>query len=283
MKPIMIPAMLLYILLSLFTIGGHASPWAMSYSVFTSGNGCKDQGTISGEIGTIASKGFQGVRIYSATDCSGIQNVGSAARASGLWMVVTIYISNTGIGAAQAQVDAMLEWAQWDLVKYIVFGNEAVHNGWVSASDLAGFISSSRSRLQAANYWGPIGTAETVDVIQNNAGVLCDVIDVVSANIQPFYSTGTSASGAGDFVSQQLDLLRSACPGKDAYSTETGWPTAGSANGAAVPGYTEQQEAISSIRGVAEGNTVFFSFEDELWKDPGNLGVEQHWGCIGQF
>ncbi|KAI9714208.1 MAG: hypothetical protein M1812_006429 [Candelaria pacifica] len=261
MKPITIPAMLLYILLSLFVVGGNASPWAITYPVFNSGMGCKDQGTISSEIGTIASKGFQGVRIYSATDCSGIQNVGSAARASGLWMVVTIYISNSGIGAAQAQVDAMLGWAQWDLVKFIVIGNEAVHNGYVSASELASFISSSRSKFQAANYWGPIGTAETVDVIQNNAGTLCGVMDVVSANIHPYYNTEITASGAGGFVSQQLSLLKSICPGKDAYNLETGWPTAGATNGAAVPGFSEQQQAISSIRSVADGNSVFLSFE----------------------
>lgn len=254
-------AMLLFMIVALFAVGGSGKPWAMEYSPFNPDKSCNDPGTISSDIGTIASKGFQGVRIYSVTDCSALQNIGGAARASGLWIITTVYISQSGTGDAQAQIDALLGWAQWDLTKFIVIGNEAIHNNWVSASDLASFISDSRSKFQAANYWGPIGTTDTVDVIQNNAGILCGVCDVVSANIHPFFNPAISASSAGDFVSRQLNQLQQFCSGKDAYNLEVGWPTAGNTNGAAVPGFNEQQEAISSIRAAAEDRSVFFSYE----------------------
>ena len=69
----------------------------------------------------------------------------------------------------------------------------------------------------------------------------------------------------------------------EAYNLETGWPHTGSANGVAVPGQAEQQEAIMAIKDAAGGKSVFFSFVDDLWKHEGEFGVEQSWGCSQLF
>jgi len=41
----------------------------------------------------------------------------------------------------------------------------------------------------------------------------------------------------------------------------------------------EQKEAVESIRTMVGEKSVFLSFEDDLWKGEGALGVERSWGC----
>ena len=64
---------------------------------------------------------------------------------------------------------------------------------------------------------------------------------------------------------------------------ETGWPSAGSCNGVACPGAQEQATAIKGIQSTVGAQVVFFSFENDGWKEPGQYGVEQHWGCADSF
>lgn len=264
-------------------IGG-GNQWCMTYSPYSSSGSCKGAEEVSADIAIIASKGFSSIRLYS-TDCSGLENVGGAAKKYNLKLVLGIYISNTGISGAQAQVSAIVSWAagNWAAVEMIVVGNEAVFNGYASMSDLAAFISSAKSAFKAAGYSGPVTTTEPINILQENAGSLCGVIDVVAANIHPFFNAGVSAFEAGKFVADQLKELEKVCPKLKSYNLETGWPHSGDANGKAVPGKEEQALAIKSIMKHAGGNSVFFSFVDDLWKQPGQLGVEQSWGCSQLF
>lgn len=254
----------------------------MTYSPYTSSGACKDAGSVSTDIAAIKAKGFTSVRIYS-TDCNGLENVGNAAKANGLKIVLGVFISNTGISGAEPQVEAICSWAQWDLVELIVIGNEAVFNGYCSAGDLSGFISSAKGKFKGAGYSGPCTTTEPLDIWQSQGSALCGSIDCVGGNVHAFFNPSVSADQAGSFIAGQLGLLGQVCPGKTAYNLETGWPHAGQANGAAIPGPAEQATAIKAIQESAGGKCAFFSFEDDAWKHPGNFGVEQSWGCADQF
>ena len=258
----------------------------MTYSPYTSSGGCKDSGSISSDIATIASKGFSSVRLYS-TDCGGLEAVGSAAKANGLKLVLGIYISSTGISGAADQVTEIVSWASGDfsMVEMVVVGNEAIFNKYADASSLASFISSTKSTLQGAGFTGPVTTTEPLNTLSSAASTLCPVIDVLAANIHPFFNPSIDASGAGDFVASSLSQLAALCPGenKEAYNLETGWPHSGDANGAAVPGQSQQEVAIRSIQEKAGGKSVFFSFVDDLWKAEGEFNVEQSWGCSRLF
>ncbi|KAI9741092.1 MAG: hypothetical protein M1834_002805 [Cirrosporium novae-zelandiae] len=264
------------------TIPSGGSQWAMTYTPYNNDHSCKDADSVAVDIAAIAAKGFTSVRLY-GTDCSGLDNIGSAARSVGLKLIVGIYISTSGISGCSDQITALLTWAQWDLVEMVIVGNEALYNNYCSASELAAFITSTRSTLTAAGYSGYFTTTETVDMLSENKDVLCSVIDVVTANIHPFFNSNCEASGAGDFVLEQLEYIESMCEGLTGYNVETGWPHAGEANGAAVPGVEEQAIAIASIKEKAGGKCAFFSFEDDLWKDSGDFGVEQSWGCADLF
>jgi len=80
-----------------------------------------------------------------------------------------------------------------------------------------------------------------------------------------------------------MQLAGECCPGLDVYNLETGWPHAGDANGVAVPGSAAQKTAIAGITAAAGGKSVLLSYADDLWKAPGDLDIEQFWGCADLF
>lgn len=256
--------------------------WAIAYSPFTADSGCRDEGTINWDMSQIAAKGFSAVRIYS-TQCNMLEYVGNACRQYGLKMILGVYIDSNGISAAQSQVTDITSWAQWDLVQLLIVGNEAVFNGWCSASALAGFIGSAKQACRSAGYTGPVGTTEPLSTWQESGTEFCSVVDVNSANLYAYFNTQTTPEQAGPFIQQEIDILAKICPGKPTYVMESGWPNAGDCNGAACPGPSQQEIAIKSIQSTCGSQVVFFSYSNDAWKQPGPLDVEQHWGCINVF
>jgi exo-beta-1,3-glucanase (GH17 family) len=254
----------------------------MTYSPYTAEGGCKDAGAVSADISAIKGAGFTTVRLYS-TDCSGLQNVGNACKGNGLKLVLGVFIDKTGIDAARPQITDIISWGQWDIVELIVIGNEALFNKFCDAGSLAGFIADSKSKFQAAGYSGPCTTTETLNVWQQEGSALCGVIDVLGANVHPFFNADVSPEEAGSFTAGQIELLGKICPGKEVYNLESGWPHSGNANGKATPGPDHQHTALMGIMQNVGAKTVFFSFEDDMWKKPGEFGVEQSWGCNKVF
>ena len=254
----------------------------MTYSPYTSEGGCKDAGTVAKDLSVIKGKGFSTVRVYS-TDCDTLENVGKSARDNGLKLILGVFISSTGIEGAKEQVWNIIHWAEWDLVELIVIGNEATFNGYCSASELAGFISESAGYFKKNGYTGPVTTTEPLAEWKKDGAALCDVIDVVAANLYAFFNAEVTADKAGDFIQRQIKELEWVCPGKDTYVMETGWPHTGNCNGKACPSKESQATALKSIEDVTGSKVIFFSYEDEAWKEAGEFGVEQYWGCADVF
>jgi exo-beta-1,3-glucanase (GH17 family) len=268
-------------------LGVTGNQWGITYTPYTedAAGTCKDKETIKSDIGLIASKGFTAIRVYS-TDCYALELIPTYCQAHGIKMILGVFIDESGISGAQEQIDAIVAWKQWALVDLIVIGNEALHAypPRCSPSELAGFISSCKSALRAANYNGYVTTAEPLNVWQENAGVLCGVCDVVGLNVHPFFNADVDAANAGKFAKGQLEIAGELCPGKDAYNLETGWPNAASrCNGIACAGPSEQATAIKGIMEEIGGRSIMFSFGDDKWKQPGDFGCEQHWGAIQLF
>lgn len=246
----------------------------MTYSPYNADGSCKDSSSVAADVKSIATKGFSTIRLYS-TDCEGLPFVGAVAKSSGLKLILGVFISSTGISAAEDQIQEIIEWAagDWGCIEMIVVGNEAIFNQFASAKDLADFIGRAREAFKKAGYSGPVTTTEPLSVLRDNARLLCPILDIAAANIHPFFNSGVDAKGAGEFVARELQLLESICPGLPAYNLETGWPSAGQPNGAAVPGIEEQRIAVESIQKIAGGSSAFFSFDDDLWKTTGAFGV----------
>ncbi|OCT45629.1 hypothetical protein CLCR_01454 [Cladophialophora carrionii] len=265
-------------------IHANGDSWGLTYSPYTAQGGCKDAGTVAADLAVIAQKGFSTVRVYS-TDCGTLENIGKSARDNGLKLILGVWISSTGISGAQGQVWDIINWGQWDLVQLIVVGNEAVFNGYASAGELAGFIGSSAQAFKNAGYSGAVTTTEPLSIWEDSssASAFCSVVDVVGANLYAFFNAAVTADKAGGFIQAQINILNNVCSGKPVFVLESGWPHAGNCNGAACPSPENQATALKGIQSTVGAQVVFLSYEDEPWKEPGQFGVEQYWGCSGVF
>ncbi|PKY07082.1 glycoside hydrolase [Aspergillus campestris IBT 28561] len=259
-----------------------SGPMGMTYSPYSNDGGCKGKDEVSKDVSHIAEKGFTHLRVYS-TDCSSLENIGAAAKENGMKLIIGVFIEGSGIEGAKEQVTDITSWAQWDLVTLIVVGNEAIQNGFCSATELASFIQSSKASFEKAGYSGDVTTTEPLNVWQENSEAMCGAVDVVGANIHPFFNAEVTPEQAGEFAAGQVKILEDLCGGKDVYNLETGWPSQGNSNGAAVPGSEQQAAAISALVKAVGKKSVFFSYSNDLWKDAGEFDVERYWGCIEQF
>lgn len=244
------------------------------YSPYQSGGGCKDAGTVQSDIARLSQ--YDLIRIYD-TDCSGLNNV-LAALGSNQRVIAGIY-DITKLSESLSTITSACN-GNWAKIHSVAVGNEAVFNGQASVSSLVSAMSTARSTLQQAGYTGPVVTVEAQNIINANPS-LCDASDFVAANIHPFFNADCPSSNAGSWVSNQISMLESSCKGKTVIVTETGWPHAGSANGAAIPSPQDQQTAISSLSSTLSSNVVFFTAFDDLWKtSTGEFGVEKSWGIM---
>ena len=111
---------------------------------------------------------------------------------------------------------------------------------------------------------------------------LCHASDFCAINCHAFFDSNTPASGAGPFVKNWAEQISELAGGKTTVVTESGWPTQGDPNGAAVPGMEEHQTAIESLKGSFGGGSglVLYGMYNDLWKkDSGStFGAERYWG-----
>ncbi|KAG5301053.1 beta-glucosidase, mycelia-enriched transcript [Histoplasma ohiense] len=261
---------------------GGGEKWGMTYSPYTNNGQCKGAVAVAADIALIKLKGFRNVRVY-ATDCDTLQNVGNACKLNGLRMILGVFVSSKGIQDAKNQIDDIVKWGHFDMVDLIVVGNEALHQGTATPGSLAELLDYAKGCFKGAGYNGPITTTEPLNKWQEAGKILCPHIDVIGANIHCFFNPNVVASECGNFIQSQMKILGEICPGKEAINLETGWPSGGSSNGKAIASPEAQATAIKSIVKVVGSKSVFFSFTNDLWKNPGYLGVEQFWGCGDLF
>lgn len=192
-------------------VSAGSGPWAITYSPYANGGGCKSASAIDSDIADIAAKGFQHVRLY-ATDCDGLKNVGGSAEKHGLGLIMGIFIKAGGVSTGDSQVQDLIAWNKWSMIVMFVIGNESIFNGYCSASELAAYIVSVTAKVRSAGYTGPITTTEPLNIIQASSGALCSAIDVVGVNIHPFFNSGVTAEKAGEFLAGQLQLAEGKLP-----------------------------------------------------------------------
>jgi len=222
-------------------------------------------------------KGFDVVRLY-GTDCNQIANV--IAAGTGMKLFIGIFDINSIQSEVQTIVSAVN--GDWSLVQTVSVGNELVNSGSASVGAVTAAISTARTLLKAAGYTGPVVTVDTMVAMQANPE-LCIASDFCAINCHAFFDSNTQASGAGAFVQGWIEKVSQAANGKLTVVTETGWPSQGNSNGAAVPSPQNQQTALSSIQSTVASNVILYSAFNTLWKtnSAATFGAEQWWGMFG--
>ncbi|KAG6240525.1 hypothetical protein E4U25_007829 [Claviceps purpurea] len=262
--------------------------FGITYTPFNPVSGiCKTAAEVEVDIGIIKDGGFSVVRVYS-TDCNTLENVGNACKKHGVGMIVGVFVKASGCDIntpeVKEQVDALAAWGNWDLVRLVVVGNEAIMNGYCSPQQLSALVTAVKSRC-GGKYTGPYTISETLNIWlrPDVPSAICGVVDVTGANIHAFFNAAIAPSMAGVFVKGQIDILSTICPGNEVINLECGYPLGGKANGLAVPGPSEQATAIKSIRDSCGHKTVFFDFQNSLWKNPSACECEDKFGLAAVF
>jgi exo-beta-1,3-glucanase (GH17 family) len=250
--------------------------YGLSYAPYDSSGGCKTEQAISSDFEAFSDYGM--VRIY-GTDCEQVPSVIKAAKAKGMKVFAGIYDISQVESEAQTLIDAAKN--DWDMIDTVSVGNEVVNNGG-SVSDVVNAINTARSMLKSAGYNGKVVTVDTFSAIIDNPE-LCQASDFAAANCHAFFNADTTAGNAGQYVADQAAQVKKACGGMDTMITESGWPSKGDSNGAAVPSEANQKAAISSLRAAFSDNIVLFSAFDDLWKTntAATFNAEQYWGIYG--
>lgn len=265
----------------------NGAPNTIVYSPYTDSGGCKTYDTVYSDLTLIKSKKISNIRVY-GTDCNYLTTVLPIAAKLGLGVNQGFWISSAGVDSIDSAVSEFISAAKdgnsgfdWSLFTVITIGNEAIISGYCSVSDLISKISSVKSQLKSAGYTGKVTTSEPPVSFENNP-TLCtgSEIDFVGINPHSYFDTYSSADTAGDFVKGQIEIVQKACPNMDVVVTETGYPNAGNVNGKNVPSPANQRIALQSIFDVVGTDvTILTTFED-LWKQPGEYGIEQSFGMI---
>lgn len=268
----------------------NGNKWAMTYTPYAPDGNCKTESDIKSDIKQIADLGFTTIRSYS-TDCGVFEYVVPACQEHGLKIIYGIFLEAGGSGGkgpfsqyANDQLDDIKNNAPKDGVAMVIVGNECMFNNNCAPSELASYIDHVRETLQGAGFPKDIAitTTEPVGTWEEKGAELCSHIDIFTVQVHPYFTASISPDMAGDFAAQQLDQAAKVCPeaaAKGKYISEIGWPSAGSNNGKAVAGVAEQKEAMKKIMEKVGAEACLFSFKDDLWKHPGALNVEQHFGC----
>ncbi|KAJ4316926.1 hypothetical protein N0V94_005195 [Neodidymelliopsis sp. IMI 364377] len=264
--------------------------WAMTYTPYAPDGNCKTEADIKSDIKLIADLGFTTIRSYS-TDCGVFEYVVPACQEHGLKIIYGIFLEAGGSGGkgpfsqyANDQLDDIKSNAPKDGVAMVIVGNECMFNNNCQPAELASYIDHVRETLQGAGFPKDIAitTTEPVGTWEEKGAALCDHIDIFTVQVHPYFTASISPDMAGDFAAQQLEQAAKVCPeaaAKGKYISEIGWPSAGNNNGKAVAGVAEQKEAMKKIMEKVGAEACLFSFKDDPWKHPGELGVEQHFGC----
>jgi len=250
---------------------------AIAYSPYNNDGTCKSASQVAADFGGIT--GYDVVRLY-GVDCDQVATVLAAAKPKGMQLFVGIF-DITQIASAVSTISSAVG-SDWSSINTVSVGNELVNSGSASVSDVVAAIATARAALKAAGYTGPVVTVDTMVAMSNNIE-LCTASDYCAINCHPFFDGGVVASGSGAFVLSWAEKISAAAGGKTTVITESGWPSQGIANGVAVPGKSEQQTAIASLKSTFSSNLILFTAYNDMWKtaSAATFDAEQYWGVLG--
>lgn len=254
-----------------------ASGLGIVYSPYNNDGSCKTANEVMSDFEKI--EGYSMVRIY-ATDCQQVTNVIAASKPKGMKIFAGVY----DISDVASEISLLVQGfsSNWVNVDTVSIGNELVNSGKASAAQVVAAVNIARPILRAAGFTGPVVTVDTFNAVIANPE-LCEASDYAAVNAHPFFDATATAQSAGEWAKNTMANVQAACGGKKTVITECGWPSAGSANGAAVPSPENQEAAISSIKSAFSSNMIVFSAFNDMWKQnsAATFGTEQFWGIFG--
>lgn len=212
------------------------------------------------------------IRTFSCTD--GNEHAPPIAHELGLKTMVGAWI-----GADPArdrdELDAVIDLARRGCCDRIAVGNEVLLRGERSVDEIIALMDEVRRAVPGI----PVGYVDAYFEFLRHPALLaaCDFIPV---NCYPFWEQ-CPLERALPYAGEMLRRVKAKAEGKPVIVAETGWPSAGAAEGEAMPGLDNMVLFALNLLRWARGNRVelfWFAAFDEAWKvsDEGAAGTA--WG-----
>ncbi|HEY6390463.1 MAG TPA: glycosyl hydrolase family 17 protein [Bryobacteraceae bacterium] len=218
------------------------------------------------------------VRTFGCTH--GLDKSGVAARGLGLKVAIGIWIGRDSTANSQ-EIACGVAVAQSGQADMVIVGSETLLRGDVSEQQLVAYIQTVRQQVPSNI---PVTSADIYGILLAHPAII-QASDVVMANFYQYwegYSINTAVSGLHLAYKQ----LVAAANGKAVLVSETGWPSAGNAVGAAVPSPANASAYFINFVSWAKANNVqYFYFEafDEAWKAQYEGPQGAAWGLWDQL
>lgn len=215
------------------------------------------------------------VRSY-GTD-NGLETIGQFSHQLGKKVAVGAYLSDN-IDTNDRQIANLIKIGKAGEADVLIVGSETLLFNKLSEADLIDYI----ARVRQAVPGVPVTTTETYGSLLEHPA-LFGAVDQVYVHIYPFWDgveIGQAVTAAGVAYAR----VKAKAGGKPVVIAETGWPSAGEPQGAAVPSAANAERYVREFTAWAKAEKVpYFYFEafDEDWKKrEGERGA--HWGLWDQ-
>jgi exo-beta-1,3-glucanase (GH17 family) len=226
---------------------------------------------------------------------STIRTYGCSGASGDIPAIASQYGMNTWVGASidgneavdDAEIKTLIKTAKEPGVKVVIVGNEvlgryAEHHGkndlGLPLPKLLKYIDLVRSSVPPSI---KVAYADAIDPLHDNSRALATHVDLVIANIHPYWASQDEANAA-TFVYSAYRQLTKDYQRLPVVIGEVGWPSDGLKLGKAVPSLANEKHFVVSLRTmlVAHPDIKCFYFEafDEPYKQEGNLNIGPHWG-----
>lgn len=211
------------------------------------------------------------IRTYGAAD--GLERIPAIASSMGFEVWAGAWVS-TNFAANEQQIAALIDIGRSGDATGLIVGSEVLLRGDLSEATLLNYIARVRAAVPTNVM---VSCADTHTVLMAHPAVMA-ACDVVMANVHPYFSVAVESAAA--MVHAAWQKLEVAAGGKRCIVSEVGWPSAGTARGAAVPSEVNAARFFKEFTSWARANAVdYFWFEaaDEAWKERYEASGA-HWG-----
>lgn len=259
---------------------------------------CKEATDYESDFDTLSSY-TSTVRVYAASDCNTLQNIGPALDSKDFKLYLGVWPTDDAhFQAEQEALKSHLPSISKDSIRGITVGSEALYRGDLSPEDLSSKINTVKELLNdikdknGNSYAGtPVGTADSWNLWVDGANTAAiEACDFVFANAFSYWQGQTMNNASysySDDIMQAIKQIQSV-KGSDDFNIwvgETGWPTEGENFESSEPSVSNAEqfwkEGICALRTWGVDTFVFEAFDEE-WKpeSSGQATVEKHWGIL---
>lgn len=213
------------------------------------------------------------IRTFSCVE--GLENIPRIAQEAGLKAMVGVELCED-LEENEAQLAGGIAIAQAGHADILVIGNENMLREDITESQLLDYMARARS---AVPDHVPVSFVDAYFLFEKHPAV-AEACDVLLVNCYPFWES-CPAEHALVYLKEMYRRAQRVANGKKVIISETGWPTAGTPFGAAIPSYDNALEYVINAYQWADDEGVeifYFSAFDEAWKVGAEGDVGAYWG-----